>query len=325
MIIVTGGAGFIGSALVWALNGKGITDIIIVDHLGENDKYKNIIPLKFLDVFDRDDFGHMVHDGFLKNNKVSVFYHLGACSSTTQLDMNFLLRNNYEYTKFMCNHCVDNDVRFVYASSAATYGAGENGYRDDVNELHKLKPLNPYGYSKQLFDLWASREGLLDRIAGMKYFNVFGPNEYHKGDMRSIVHKCFGQIKETGKAKLFKSDSKEYKDGDQKRDFVYVKDAVDMTIFLGENKNVNGLFNAGTGKATTFNEFIRPVFAALGVKENIEYFDMPGVLKGRYQDFTQADMTKLRNAGYKGVPTPIENAVKDYVGNYLTKDFPYLQ
>ncbi|MCE1165632.1 MAG: ADP-glyceromanno-heptose 6-epimerase [Bacteroidetes bacterium] len=325
MIIVTGGAGFIGSALVWALNKKGINDIIIVDHFGENEKYKNIIPLKFLDVFDRDDFGHMVHDGFLKNNSVSVFYHLGACSSTTQLDMNFLLRNNYEYTKFMCNHCIDNDIRFVYASSAATYGAGENGYSDDESKLHLLRPLNPYGYSKHLFDLWASQEGLFGNIAGMKYFNVFGPNEYHKGDMRSIVHKCFGQIKETGKARLFKSESDSYKDGGQRRDFVYVKDAVDMTIFLGENKTANGLFNVGTGKASTFNEFVKPVFEALEVKENIEYFDMPPVLRGKYQDYTQAEMTKLRNTGYKGNTTGIKEAVIDYVKNYLIKEFPYLQ
>jgi ADP-L-glycero-D-manno-heptose 6-epimerase len=325
MIIVTGGAGFIGSALVWALNQKGITDIVIVDHFGENEKYKNLIPLKFLDVFDKDDFGHMVHEGFLKENRVDIVYHLGACSSTTQLDMNFLLRNNYEYTKFLCNHCVDNNIRFVYASSAATYGNGENGYLDDETKLHTLRPLNPYGYSKHLFDLWASSEGYLASIAGMKYFNVFGPNEYHKGDMRSIVNKCFKQIKENGKARLFKSDSKKYGDGEQKRDFIYVKDAVNMTMFLGENRNVNGLFNVGTGKASSFNDFVKPLFKVLGVKENIEYFDMPDVLKGKYQDFTQADMNKLIKAGYTGRMTDINDAVEDYAGNYLNKDYPYLQ
>jgi len=324
MIIVTGGAGFIGSALVWALNKKGREDILIVDHFGENDKYKNLVSLKFMDVFDRDDFGQMVHDGFLKNNKVDVVYHLGACSSTTQLDMNFLLRINFEYTKFLCGHSVNNNIRFVYASSAATYGDGQQGYDDDESNLDTLRPLNPYGYSKQLFDQWAKREGYLDKIAGMKYFNVFGPNEYHKSDMQSIVSKAYKQVKEKGKARLFKSYSKEYKDGEQKRDFIYVKDAVDMTIYFGENKIVNGIYNVGTGQANTFNAFVKPIFKALGVKENIEYFEMPEVLQGRYQDFTQANMDKIRKAGYKGEFTGIEDAVIDYVKNYLDSDYQYL-
>jgi len=324
MIIVTGGAGFIGSALVWALNKKGREDIIIVDHFGENDKYKNLISLKFMDVFDRDDFGQMVHDGFLKNNKVEVLYHLGACSSTTQLDMNFLLRNNFEYTKFLCGHSIDNHIRFVYASSAATYGDGLQGYEDDEGKLDTLRPLNPYGYSKQMFDQWAKKEGYLDKIAGLKYFNVFGPNEYHKGDMQSIVSKAYKQIKEKGKARLFKSYSKEYGDGEQKRDFIYVKDAVDMTIYFGENKIVNGIYNVGTGKANTFNSFVKPIFKAMGVKENIEYFEMPEVLQGRYQDFTQANMEKIRKAGYKKEFTSIEDSVMDYVKNYLDSDYRYL-
>ncbi|MFZ4592526.1 MAG: ADP-glyceromanno-heptose 6-epimerase [Ignavibacteria bacterium] len=324
MIIVTGGAGFIGSALVWALNKKGREDIIIVDHFGKDDKYKNLVSLKFMDVFDRDDFGQMVHDGFLKNNKVDVLYHLGACSSTTELDMNFLLRNNFEYTKFLCGHSVNNNIRFVYASSAATYGEGKQGYEDDESKLDTLRPLNPYGYSKQLFDQWAKREGYLDRIAGMKYFNVFGPNEYHKGDMQSIVSKAYKQVKEKGTARLFKSYSKEYGNGEQKRDFVYVKDAVDMTIYFGENKIVNGIYNVGTGNANTFNSFVKPIFKALGVKENIEYFEMPEVLQGRYQDFTQANMDKIRKTGYKGTFTSIEDAVIDYVKNYLDSDYQYL-
>lgn len=324
MIIVTGGAGFIGSALVWALNKKGITKIFIVDHFGKNDKYKNLVSLKFEDVFDRDDFGHMVHDGFLKNNKIDVVYHLGACSSTTELDVNFLLRNNYEYTKFLCGHSVENNIRFVYASSAATYGDGLRGYDDNESNLNELRPLNPYGYSKQIFDLWAKNEGYLDKIAGLKYFNVYGPNEYHKGDMQSIVSKCYRQIKETKKARLFKSYSKDYRDGEQKRDFIYVKDAVDMTLFFGENKIVNGIYNVGTGTANTFNSFVKPIFKSLGIRENIEYFDMPEVLRGRYQDFTQANMDKIRKAGYKKDFTNIEDAVSDYVKNYLDTDYPYL-
>ncbi len=324
MIIVTGGAGFIGSALVWALNKKGREDIIVVDHFGVNEKFKNLISLKYLDVFDKDDFGQMVHDGFLKKNKIEILYHLGACSSTTQLDMNFLLRNNFEYTKFLCGHSLENNVRFVYASSAATYGDGKQGYDDEEDKLDTLRPLNPYGYSKQMFDQWAKREGYLDKIAGLKYFNVFGPNEYHKGDMQSIVSKAYKQAKETGRIKLFKSYSKEYGDGEQKRDFIYVKDAVDMTLFFGENKIVNGIYNVGTGQANTFNSFVKPIFKALNLKENIEYFEMPEVLKGRYQDYTKANMKKIRNAGYSGKLHNLEDAVIDYVSNYLNTDFPYL-
>lgn len=324
MIIVTGGAGFIGSALVWKLNQTGRSDIVIVDNLQTDEKYKNLVPLKFLDLFNKDDFGDMVANGFFKKHKIETLYHLGACSSTTMLDVNYLLRNNYEYTKFLCDKCLDNDIRFVYASSAATYGNGSNGYSDDESKLDFLRPLNPYGYSKHIFDLWAKNNKLFNQIAGLKYFNVFGPNEYHKGDMRSIVNKVFYQIKSEGKARLFKSYSDKYPDGGQRRDFIYVKDAVDMTIFIGENKIINGIFNIGTGNATSFNDFIKPVFKALDLTENIEYFEMPDVLKNKYQDFTQADMSKLRSVGYKTPTTTIHDAVTDYVSNYLNKDFQNL-
>jgi ADP-L-glycero-D-manno-heptose 6-epimerase len=182
-----------------------------------------------------------------------------------------------------------------------------------------------YGYSKHLFDLWAKNEGYLDKVAGLKYFNVYGPNEYHKGDMRSIVNKCFTQIKETGKARLFKTTSEDYGDGGQRRDFIYVKDAVDMTLYFGENRIVNGIYNVGTGYANSFNDFVKPVFSALGVKENIEYFDMPEILRGKYQDFTQAEITKLRQSGYKKEITDIKSAVTDYVKNYLNTEDPYLK
>lgn len=324
MIIVTGGAGFIGSALVWRLNQLGRNDIIIVDHFAEDMKYKNLIPLKFLDLFNKDEFGMMVNEGFLEKNKFDVLYHLGACSSTTQLDTGYLLRNNYEYTKFLCEKAVKNNIRFIYASSAATYGDGSNGYDDNEDALETLRPLNGYGYSKQLFDVWAQKNGYLKEIAGLKYFNVYGPNEYHKGDMRSIVNKAFYQIKETGKARLFKSYSDKYKDGDQKRDFVYVKDAVDMTIFFADNPVLCGIYNVGTGKANTFNSFVKPIFKVLGVKENIEYFEMPEVLRGKYQDYTQANMSKLLNSGYKKEFTKISDAVTNYISNYLNTDNPYL-
>ena len=323
MIIVTGGAGFIGSALVWKLNKLGIDDIIIVDEFGEDNKYRNLISLKFRDVIDKDDFKNKARD-FLKKNKVDTIFHLGACSSTTVLDVGFLLKNNTDYTKFLCEQSLENNIRFINASSAATYGNGKQGYSDNENELESLIPLNPYGYSKQKFDLWAKHNGYLDKIASLKYFNVYGPNEYHKKDMMSVVNKCFYQIKETGKARLFKTTSPEYGDGEQRRDFIYVKDAVDMTIFFYENKSVNGIYNLGTGEANTFNDFVKPIFEALNLKENIEYFDMPDVLKDKYQDFTQAEMSKLKKAGYDKEVIPIKDAVTDYVKNYLNTENPYL-
>lgn len=324
MIVVTGGSGFIGSALIWRLNQMGRTDIIVVDHFGENEKYKNLIPLKFMDVFDREYFGSMVQDGFLKDNKIETIYHLGACSSTTMQDFNFLLHNNYEYSKFLCGNAVDNNIRFIYASSAATYGDGSNGYKDDESQLEILRPLNGYGYSKQLFDLWIKNNGFLDKVVGLKYFNVYGPNEYHKNDMRSVVSKSFDQIIETKKTRLFKSTVKGMADGEQKRDFIYVKDAVDMTLFFGENKIVNGIYNVGTGKANSFNSLVKPIFKTLGLKENIEYFEMPEVLKNKYQNFTQADIDKIRKAGYQKEITDISDAVSDYVANYLNKEYSHL-
>jgi ADP-L-glycero-D-manno-heptose 6-epimerase len=324
MIVVTGGSGFIGSALIWRLNRLGRTDIIVVDHFGENEKYKNLIPLKFIDVFDSEYFSSMVQDGFLKNNKVETIYHLGACSSTTMLDFNYLLHNNYGFSKFLCGKALENNIRFVYASSAATYGDGSNGYVDDESKLETLRPLNGYGYSKHLFDLWVKNNGHLDKVAGLKYFNVYGPNEYHKEDMRSVVSKCYEQIKATGKSRLFKSTVKDIGDGEQKRDFIYVKDTVEMTIFFGENKNINGIYNVGTGEANSFNSFVKPIFKALGLKENIEYYEMPEILKNKYQSFTQADITKIRKAGYEKKFTNINVAVSDYVTNYLDKEFSHL-
>jgi len=219
MIIVTGGAGFIGSALIWRLNQLGEEDIVVVDEFGENEKWKNLVPLRFADVFDKEDFGHMISSGFFQKIKVDTIFHLGACSSTTEKDFNYLFRNNFEYTKYLCEQSIDNDIRFIYASSAATYGEGEQGYEDDESKLHILRPLNAYGYSKHLFDLWARKSRVLDKIVGLKYFNVYGPNEYHKGDMRSVVNKCYHQVKETGKARLFRSENPKFKDGQQSRDF----------------------------------------------------------------------------------------------------------
>lgn len=324
MIIVTGGAGFIGSALVWTLNKLGRNDIIIVDKFGTDDKWKNLVALKFMDVFDSEDFGQMLAHDFLKKAPFETIVHLGACSATTERNFDFLLRNNYEYSKYLCEKALSENIRFIYASSAATYGAGEHGYSDDESKLNDLCPLNAYGYSKQMFDLWANNQKLLQRIVGLKFFNVFGPNEYHKDDMRSMVHKAFCQVKETGKARLFKSTSPDYGDGEHKRDFIYIKDAVDMILFFMNNKIVNGIYNVGTGKATTFNDLIKPVFKGMGVPGNIEYIDMPEALVDRYQDYTQADMTKIKNAGYTKEPTPIEDAVLEYVKEHLNTDKPHL-
>lgn len=324
MIIVTGGAGFIGSALIWRLNQLGVEDIIVVDEFDENEKWKNLVQLKYADVFDKEDFGHMISADFLKNFEIDTIFHLGACSSTTEKNFDYLMRNNFEYTKFLSEKAVENNIRFIYASSAATYGDGSQGYEDDESKLQTLRPLNAYGYSKHLFDLWARRSRILDRIVGLKYFNVYGPNEYHKGEMRSIVNKCCEQVKISGKAKLFKSENSGYKDGEQKRDFLYVKDAVDMTLFFRDNKIVSGIYNIGTGEANTFNELIKPVFSSLGVNEEIEYIDMPDILKSKYQYYTKADITKLRDAGYINSVTKVDNAVTDYVSNYLNTEDPYL-
>ncbi|HEY5533816.1 MAG TPA: ADP-glyceromanno-heptose 6-epimerase [Ignavibacteria bacterium] len=324
MIIVTGGAGFIGSALISRLNQSGYKDIIVVDHFGKNEKYRNLIPLKFKEIFDGDEFIEDVFEDLLQEGKLETIFHLGACSSTTEDDFKYLLNNNFDYSKELCLGALEFDVRFIYASSAATYGNGSSGYQDNDDELDKLMPLNGYGYSKQLFDVWARDNGYLDKIAGLKYFNVFGPNEYHKEDMRSVVHKSFQQIKKTGRARLFKTTSSQYGDGEQERDFIYVKDAVDMTLFFHNNKKTNGIYNVGTGEANTFNSLVKPIFKILGLKEDIEYFDMPERLKEKYQDYTQADITKIRNAGYDGPITKIEEAVTDYVKNYLNTNNPYL-
>jgi len=319
MIIVTGGAGFIGSAVVWKLNEQGIDNIVIVDHLGESDKWKNLNGLNFVDIYHKDEFYDLFTNGELPFETEAVF-HLGACSSTTEKDADYLLYNNYKYTQELAKFALNNNARFIYASSAATYGGGERGYADDENEIENLRPLNMYGYSKQLFDLWAKKEGILNKIVGLKYFNVYGPNEYHKGDMRSVIHKAFGQIMETGKVKLFKSYKDEYKDGEQLRDFIYVKDAVEMTLFFLGHKDKNGLFNIGTGSARSWNDLVSAIFNSMGKPMNIEYIEMPEYLREKYQYFTQAELTKLREAGYTKEISSIEKGVEDYVKNYLMKD-----
>ncbi len=319
MIIVTGGAGFIGSAIVWRLNTLGIDEIIIVDELGTTDKWKNLVGLKFQEFIHKDDFISAVVEDTI-DFSVEAIIHMGANSSTTEKDADHLFSNNYLYTQELAKYCLAKNIRFIYASSAATYGDGSLGFDDDESKLETLRPLNMYGYSKQLFDLWAKRNNILNKIVGIKYFNVYGPNEYHKGDMRSVVHKAFEQVRDTGKVRLFKSLNPNYKDGEQMRDFVYVKDAVEMTLHFLEHRDKNGIYNVGSGKARTWIDLVTALFKAVGKPVNIEFIDLPDNLKEKYQYFTEANLGKIKSAGYNKPITSLEDGVNDYVKNYLLKN-----
>jgi ADP-L-glycero-D-manno-heptose 6-epimerase len=322
MIVVTGGAGFIGSAFVARLNDGGIDDILIVDELGSTEKWRNLVKRRFADYIDKDDFLSLIETDKLPF-KAEAVVHMGACSSTTERDAGYLLENNFHYTCRLAEWALARSVRFIYASSAATYGDGARGFSDDDEATRTLLPINMYGYSKQLFDLWVLRKGFQDRVAGVKFFNVFGPNEYHKGDMTSVIFKAFHQIRESGEVRLFKSYKPEYENGGQKRDFVYVKDCVEVLWRLLNRRDVNGIFNLGTGTARTWNDLIRAVFAALKRPPRIEYIEMPEAIRGQYQYFTEARMEKIRAAGCPVEFRPLEESVVDYVRHLLQPD-PYL-
>ena len=315
MIVITGGAGFIGSAIAWRINNQGKDDIIIVDELGHTEKWKNLVTLNYQDFINKDEFIKQIESGVKLG--IEAIIHMGANSSTTEKDADYLINNNYEYTKKLAKYCVENNIRFIYASSAATYGDGSLGFNDEEKICQSLRPLNMYGYSKNLFDVWAIKYGIIDKIVGLKYFNVFGPNEYHKSDMRSVVHKAFEQIKSTGKVELFKSRNPNYKDGEQKRDFIYVKDAVDMTLFFLEKKNKNGIYNIGSGKARTWNDLVTAIFKALNKPVKIEYIELPEYLVEKYQYFTEARIDKIKKAGYPHPITSLEDGVTDYVKSFL--------
>jgi len=324
MIAVTGAAGFIGSAIIWEINRRGRIDVHAVDELGTDEKWKNLNGIKFADYEEKDSFmKRIVFDDPQLRSGLEGIIHMGACSATTEKNASFLIENNYKYTQVLAKWCLRHGKKFVYASSAATYGDGSQGFYDDEGVIDNLRPLNMYGYSKQLFDLWAKRAGVFDRIAGVKFFNVFGPNEYHKEDMRSVVHKAFGQINAEGRLKLFKSHKKGYEDGGQLRDFVYVKDAVDMTLFIYE-KGLGGIYNVGTGVSRSFADLAKATFNAMGKPVNVEYIDMPESIRDKYQYFTEARIDKLRKAGYDGKIHTLEDAINDYVKNYLMKESPYL-
>jgi ADP-L-glycero-D-manno-heptose 6-epimerase len=315
MIIVTGGAGFIGSKFVEKLNQEGKNDIIIVDSLSTSSKWKNLIGLSFKDYLDK----KTLLASPVLNDKIEAIVHMGACSSTTERNLDYLMENNFKYTKSLAELCVAKKIRFIYASSAATYGLGEHGYVDDQSLIPKLRPLNPYGFSKQLFDLWALDTGAINSIAGLKFFNVYGPNEYHKAGMTSMVYNSYRQIKASGRVRLFKSYKQEFRDGEQKRDFVSVFDCVSVMWWLLNNPQVNGIYNLSTGSARSWNDLACAVYAALNIHPRIEYIDMPEELKQQYQYFTEGSIEKLRKAGYKPEFQSLEDGVKEYVLEHLEK------
>jgi len=323
MIILTGGAGFIGSAFLWRLNEAGIDDICVIDHLGTTDKWKNLVKRRYREYLPKGEFLELIRAGTLPFS-ANALIHLGACSSTTERDADYLWHNNVRYSQEVIRWAVGRGLRVIYASSAATYGNGAQGFSDDEGRIPELRPINMYGYSKQALDLWVLREGLRDRVTGIKFFNVFGPNEYHKGEMRSMVHKAVEQITQEGRVRLFKSLRPAYEDGGQKRDFIYIKDCVEVLFWLLTHPQATGIFNLGTGRARTWNDLIRSVFKALGKEPQIEYISMPPTLERQYQYFTEARMDRLASVGCPLPDRSLEKAVADYVTGYLMTDDPYL-
>lgn len=319
MIIVTGAAGFIGSCVVSRLNRAGIVDIIAVDVLRENEKWKNLRNLSFNDYLDRSELM-----GFLNSSQpVRAVIHMGACSSTTERDSAYLMENNYRYSLHLLEYARQKNIRFIYASSAATYGAGEQGYDDSEKRIQNLNPLNMYGYSKHLFDLKVLREKLSGKVCGLKFFNVYGPNEYHKGEMSSVVYKAFKQIKANGSVRLFKSHHPDYRDGEQLRDFVYVRDVVEIIYQLLQNEKINGILNIGSGRARSFKDLATATFNAMDIPVNIEYIDMPEQLRDRYQYFTEAKMDKLYASGIDHRMMSLEEGIDDYVKEFLMPGFKH--
>jgi ADP-L-glycero-D-manno-heptose 6-epimerase len=320
MIILTGGAGFIGSGVLRLLNEAGKHEILVVDHLGGTEKWKNLVGKRFLEYVPKDQFLEQLLGGaFGEGNEVEAVVHLGACSSTTETDADYLYRNNFKYSQLLASWCLEKGVRLIYASSAATYGDGARGFLDDDAALPHLRPLNMYGYSKQLFDLWALEEGVLDKMVGLKFFNVYGPNEAHKGDMRSLVDKAVGQIRQSGRLRLFRSHRKDVADGEQTRDFIYVKDAAAVLVKLLASPGVGGLYNLGSGQARSWNDLAKAVFKAMGLAPAIDYVDMPEAIREKYQYHTRAEMGKLRQALGLLPIRSLEDAVTDYVQNHLMK------
>lgn len=318
MIVITGAAGFIGSVLVEKMNQEGNEDLILVDDFGNVAKDNNLKEKKFIEKIHRDDFLHWF-DG--NHTDIDYVLHIGARTDTTEFNHDILNILNLEYTKQVWLRCSDYNIPLIYASSAATYGLGENGYNDDHEIVDKLVPLNPYGESKNEFDKWALQSEFTPPLwIGLKFFNVYGPNEYHKGRMASVILHAFSQIKEKGRVKLFKSHNPNYKDGMQLRDFVYVKDVVGVIDFIMKNKPESGLYNLGTGEARAFLDLANATFKAMKIEPEIEFIDTPMDIRDKYQYFTEANMNKLRSVGYTLPFTSLEDGVNDYVINYLLKN-----
>jgi ADP-L-glycero-D-manno-heptose 6-epimerase len=321
MIILTGGAGFIGSAFLSKLNQEGKKNVLVVDHLGKSPKWKNLVGKDYSAFVNKNTFSLNLSSGVYAPHDIECIIHMGACTVTTENDADYVIDNNLNYSMELAQFALLNNVRFIYASSAATYGNGEFGYSDD--DYDDLRPLNVYGYSKHQFDKWVLANDLDKSFTGLKFFNVFGPNEYHKDDMASMVYKSYNQIKDTGKVRLFKSNHPDFKDGEQMRDFIYVKDVVDALWKIYLNKDISGIYNLGTGKARTWNDLASSVFSALGKKKNIEYIEMPQNLLKQYQNFTQAEMDKLHDVIDIDFSS-LEDSINDYVNKYLENDWQYL-
>ncbi|MCS7169148.1 MAG: ADP-glyceromanno-heptose 6-epimerase [Candidatus Kapabacteria bacterium] len=319
MLLLTGGAGFIGSCFLWKLNQEGITDVIISDEFTA-DKWRNLVGKRFRDFIPKEALLARLFRGELAH--IDAIVHLGARTDTTEENFAALIQDNYEFSKALALYAVEHQIRFLYASSAATYGAGEHGFQEC--QLWNLRPLNAYGFSKHLFDCWAATEGILEHAVGIKLFNVYGPNEYHKGRMASLVWQGFQQIRKTGCIRLFKSTDPQYNDGEQKRDFVYVKDVVEVLWKLLCHRNLTGLYNVGTGYARSWNELAHALFAVLNRPVQIQYVDMPKELQSQYQNFTQADITKLQSGAAAHTFVSLEEGIQEYVSGHLLSGRLYL-
>lgn len=319
MILITGAAGLIGSAVARELNRRGRRDLLLVDHLGTSEKWMNLRSLRYAHYLEKDQLLTALQTGSQSLFGISVIFHLGACSATTEKDSSYLVQNNYQYSIKLAEFAQQKGIRMVYASSAATYGDGENGFNDGIEHIDSLRPLNMYGYSKHMFDLWLRNRRFEPMFAGLKYFNVFGPNEYHKGDMMSVVLKAFRQIEQEGSIRLFKSERPDYRDGEQMRDFFYVEDAAKLTVSLGLDSQAAGLFNAGSGEANTWRSLAEAIFKAMDRPPRIDFIEMPDQLKDKYQYYTCAPMDRMRQTGIPFSVTPLAEAVRDYVQNYLMK------
>jgi ADP-L-glycero-D-manno-heptose 6-epimerase len=321
MIVITGASGFIGSALVWKLNESGTDDLVLSGRLGDGRKWENLRGKSFRDWIDKDQLYEWLGEN---GDTVETIVHLGACTDTTEEDADYVMETNYEYSKRLWEISCEYDIEFVYASSGATYGTGSHGFSDDVSETTDLKPLNPYGWSKHRFDRWAlQRDETPPQWAGLKFFNVYGPNEYHKGEMSSVIYKAFNQATDRGTIELFKSHRDDYEHGQQKRDFIYVKDITRVLAFFVDS-DVTGIYNVGTGTARSFDALAEAVIESVPENASVEYIDMPAYLRDQYQYFTEANIDKLRSAGYSNEFYTLEEGITDYVENHLLTDAPHL-